>query len=96
MTRRTATLALVALAVAALCLALAPLAMPEECSWASDPTVLHRGCDQALRATILAQLQAEGRVDWDTPLGAYLPDLNLTDLVVVRGQDRGEHIPCGR
>lgn len=35
MTRRTATLALVALAVAALCLALAPLAMPEDYSWAS-------------------------------------------------------------
>ncbi len=33
MTRRTATLALVALAVAALCLALAPLAMPDDYSW---------------------------------------------------------------
>jgi hypothetical protein len=33
MTRRTTTLALVALAAAALCLALAPLAMPEDYSW---------------------------------------------------------------
>jgi D-alanyl-D-alanine carboxypeptidase len=41
--------------------------------------------------TILAQLRAEGRVDWDTPLATYLPDLDLTDLVVVRGQDRSEH-----
>lgn len=42
--------------------------------------------------TILAQLRAEGRVDWATPLATYLPDLNLTDLVVVRGQDRCEHM----
>ncbi|HYN57793.1 MAG TPA: serine hydrolase domain-containing protein [Motilibacterales bacterium] len=37
---------------------------------------------------ILAQLRDEGRVDWDRPLATYVPDLDLTGLVVVGGRDR--------
>ncbi len=39
---------------------------------------------------ILAQLRDEGRVRWDAPLATYLPDLDLTGLVVVRGRDRSQ------
>lgn len=38
--------------------------------------------------TILAQLRDEGRIDWDAPLAGYLPALDLTGIVVVRGADR--------
>ncbi len=40
---------------------------------------------------ILAQLRDEGRVQWDAPLAAYLPDLDLSGLVMARGgEDRGQ------
>jgi D-alanyl-D-alanine carboxypeptidase len=39
---------------------------------------------------ILAQLRDEGRVDWDAPLAAYVPALDLSGLVVVGGEDRSQ------
>ncbi len=39
---------------------------------------------------ILAQLRDEGRILWEAPLATYLPHLDLTGLVVVRGQDRSQ------
>jgi CubicO group peptidase (beta-lactamase class C family) len=44
-------------------------------------------CTKLFVVAILAQLRAEQRLDWDAPLATYLPDLNLTGLVVVRGVD---------
>lgn len=38
-------------------------------------------------SAILAQLRAEGRLDWDTPIAALLPDLDLSGLVVRGGVD---------
>ena len=35
----------------------------------------------------LAQLRAEGRLDWDAPIAGYLPDLDLTGLAVENGRD---------
>jgi CubicO group peptidase (beta-lactamase class C family) len=37
---------------------------------------------------ILAQLRAEGRVDWDAPIAPYLADLDLAGILVVKGADR--------
>ena len=38
--------------------------------------------------SILAQLRAEGRIDWDAPLSGYLPHLDLAGILVVKGVDR--------
>lgn len=35
----------------------------------------------------LAQLRTEGRLDWDAPIAAYLPNLDLGGLVVESGRD---------
>lgn len=35
----------------------------------------------------LAQLRDEGRLDWDSPVAAYLPDLDLSGLAVDHGRD---------
>lgn len=37
--------------------------------------------------TMLAQLLDEGRLDWDAAIAGYLPDLDLTGLLVVGGRD---------
>lgn len=39
-------------------------------------------------SAILAQLRAEGRLDWDAPIAGLLPDLDLSGLVVHDGVDR--------
>ena len=39
-------------------------------------------------SAILAQLRAEGRLDWDAPMADLLPDLDLSGLSVVDGRDR--------
>lgn len=39
-------------------------------------------------SAILAQLRAEGRLDWDAPIAGLLPDLDLSGLSVDRGRDR--------
>lgn len=41
---------------------------------------------------ILAQLQSEGRLEWDSPIAAYLPDLELAGLSASRGRDLGSEI----
>lgn len=38
-------------------------------------------------SAILAQLRAEGRLDWDAPIAALLPELDLSGLVVRGGVD---------
>lgn len=40
----------------------------------------------------LAQLRDEGRLDWDAPIAAYLPDLDLSGLAVESGRDVGTEI----
>lgn len=39
-------------------------------------------------SAILAQLRAEGRLDWDAPIAGLLPDLDLSGLSVDHGRDR--------
>lgn len=41
---------------------------------------------------ILAQLHAEGRLQWGSPIAAYLPDLDLTGLSAHRGRDHGAEV----
>ena len=41
---------------------------------------------------ILAQLKDEGRLRWTTPIGAYLPHLDLTGIVVRDHRDLGAEI----
>lgn len=41
---------------------------------------------------ILAQLHAEGRLRWDSPIAAYLPELDLTGLSARQGRDLGAEI----
>jgi len=41
---------------------------------------------------ILAQLHAEGLLRWDSPIAAYLPDLDLTGLSTHQGRDLGSEI----
>lgn len=41
---------------------------------------------------ILAQLHAEGLLRWDSPIAAYLPDLDLTGLSTHQGRDLGPEI----
>lgn len=43
-------------------------------------------------AAILAQLQKEGSLEWTAPLVRYLPDVDLTGLVVLRGRDAAREI----
>jgi len=35
----------------------------------------------------IAQLRDEGRLDWDSPIASYLPDLDLSGLAVENGRD---------
>jgi CubicO group peptidase (beta-lactamase class C family) len=44
-------------------------------------------CTKLFVTAILAQLRSERRLDWDAPLAGYMPDRDLTGLVVVRGVD---------
>lgn len=41
---------------------------------------------------ILAQMHAEGRLQWSAPIAAYLPDLDLTGLTTRAGRDVGAEI----
>ena len=41
---------------------------------------------------ILAQLHAEGSLRWESPIAAYLPDLDLTGLSAHQGHDLGSEI----
>lgn len=42
--------------------------------------------------SILAQLQDEGRLMWSAPLSRYLPDVDLSGLVVDHGRDVGDEV----
>lgn len=42
--------------------------------------------------TILAQMQAEGRCSWEAPVCEFLPDLDLTGLLVFDGVDRSQSL----
>jgi D-alanyl-D-alanine carboxypeptidase len=43
-------------------------------------------------SAILAQLRAEGRLDWDAPIAGLLPDLDLSGLSIDNGHDRSEEM----
>jgi len=41
---------------------------------------------------VLAQLRAEGRLDWDAPIAPYVPDLDLARILIVKGEDRSSEM----
>lgn len=47
---------------------------------------------KVMTATLMAQLAAEGRLEWDAPITALLPDSELRGLFVIDGTDRSHEV----